>query len=121
MPMLPIVSMKGIVRNISAARMTPARRPYFQMTCCMRGSPCAGGNAEWLSVGRGLTYRHPCANAMRTRLSRHQGPGDRVGAEDDTARRCLGADELEGTRRGSLRKEALSRTQQDRRNDQHHV
>src|SRR5215813_6047220 len=37
--MSPIASTKGIVTNISTARMTPAKRPYFQMTC-FTWAPC---------------------------------------------------------------------------------
>src|SRR5204862_3990862 len=40
--------------------------------------------------------------------------GDLVSAEDDARRHGLRADELEGAWRGSLRKEALPRAQQDR-------
>src|SRR5205085_5852468 len=47
-------------------------------------------------------------------LSGLQRPGDLVSSEDDPGRKCVRADELECAWRGSLRKEALPRTQQDR-------
>ena len=51
-------------------------------------------------------------------LSGLQRTGELVSTEDDTGRGCVRADQLEGAGRGSLRKEALSRAQQDRINRQ---
>src|SRR3982751_1864920 len=50
---------------------------------------------------------------FRRELSRLQSPGDFVSIEDDSGRKCLRADEREGARRGSFRKEPLARAQQD--------
>src|SRR6266705_1183230 len=51
-------------------------------------------------------------------LSGLQRPGDLVSIEDDAGRKGFRADELECAWRGSLRKEALPRAQQDRINGQ---
>jgi hypothetical protein len=47
-----------------------------------------------------------------------QRPGNLVRTEDNCGRKCFGADELELACRRSLRKEAFSRTQQHRIDDQ---
>src|SRR5258705_7304772 len=58
---------------------------------------------------------------MAPNLSLLQRPGALVSIEDDAGRQRFRADELEGACRGSLRKEALPRAQQDRIDGQQDV
>jgi hypothetical protein len=98
-----VMCTSGSAMRSAAAQSAPARTRW----------PCSAG-AACRATGSASAARDARATSFGL-----QRPFDLVRVEEDAGRRCLRAHELECACRSSLRKEALPRAQQNRRDDQH--